>query len=449
MSGHPYRRHGRLFWKVFLHGVLLLAIIVGSVAVAGWLFGRTPAWRKYPERLATYLSARSMELEHPAQIERDLRREQELLGVEASVYRLDGSLVASNIEPPIPPLSAEDVLRLERRPHHPGGGMFALPVRSGEQVVAYVSVRGLPLSHHLSRMLAGLLSVVVALTFVSFLTARFITRPMEQLTAAAERLGSGDLSARVGLKRKDEVGALGYAFDEMADRLQKMVLGEKELLANVSHELRTPIARIKVALELAAEGDAEKVRRYLGDIAQDLGDLEKLVESVLAVARLDLMGPRDGAPPLRKTRLPARQILDSAAERFRVAHPERTLELAIGDGLPEIDGDEAMLKRVLDNLLDNARKYSDPSKPVRVQAAARDGLTVEVIDEGIGIEPADLEVLFRPFFRTERSRSRGTGGIGLGLTFAKKVVEAHGGTIAASSTPGKGTTIVFRLPPAA
>lgn len=441
-------RHGRMFWRVYVHGVLMLLIIAFAVGLVGWAFGRAPKWRAYPERLASYLSARATDLDQPAIIERDLKRENELLGVEATIYRMDGTPVATNVTPAIPPLPPKDAARLQGEPIHvPREHLFAMPIRDGDKTVAYVVLRGLPFSHQLSRMLSMLVVMALALAAGSFPLARTITKPLEKLTAAARKLGSGDLSTRTGMKRKDEVGELAAAFDEMADRLEKMVRSEKELLANVSHELRTPMARIRVALELASEGDAEKAKAYLADIASDLGELERLVEDVLSVARLDLMQGKDGAMPLRLERLPASTMLEASAERFRSARPERKLEVSLGANLPDLQADPTMLRRVVDNLLDNAAKYSEPDKPVALSATAEEGrLCVEVRDEGIGIEEKDLPNLFRPFFRTERSRSRKAGGVGLGLALARRILEAHGGTISVESTAGKGTTIRFKVP---
>lgn len=442
-------RHGRLFWRIYLHGIAMLVLITVAGAVMAWLFGHAPAWRAYPERLAVYLSARAGDLAHPEVIERDLKREHELLGVEATVYRLDNSLVASSITPPIAPADRAGLAKIAAGTSHVSRRYeLALPIHEGAKIVAYVVVGGIPLATPLKRAALMLGIVLVALALGSFPLARTIASPLEQLTAAAKRLGSGDLSVRTGLKRRDEVGALAVAFDEMAGRLETLVRGEKELLANVSHELRTPMARIRVALELAAEGDAERAHRYLGEIATDLGELEHLVDDVLTTARLELVSPKDGAPPLRRTRVAAKAIVDAAAEKFRGAHADRTLTVELGAALPEVDADEAMLRRVIDNLLDNARKYSEADKPIFLVARAQDGLVVEVRDEGIGVEPTDLPNLFRPFFRTERSRSRGAGGVGLGLALARRIVEAHGGRIEVESVVGKGTTLRFRIPAA-
>jgi signal transduction histidine kinase len=220
-------------------------------------------------------------------------------------------------------------------------------------------------------------------------------------------------------------------------------------LANVSHELRTPLARIRVALDLAAEGDAETAREALSEITTDLMELERLVADVLQTAKLDLATGRAGQalPLLRRGEVEADALIEQAAARFRTAHPGRTLEVAREPALPILTGDGVLLRRALDNLLDNARAYSDDDEAVRLVASVHDGkLSLEVVDHGIGIAAADLPHVATPFFRTDPSRARRTGGLGLGLSLARRIVEAHGGLLTIESELGRGTTIRVELP---
>jgi signal transduction histidine kinase len=294
-------------------------------------------------------------------------------------------------------------------------------------------------------ILAMVLSVVGV---ASWLTGRSLARPLARIVGAARAFGAGRLDARAGLPRSDEIGEVATAFDEMADRLTALLRAEKELLANVSHELRTPLARIRVALDLAAEGDTEP----LADIAEDLAELERLISDVLTAARLDLgdaAGPGSGGiPPLRQESVDVGELVERAAARFRVAHPERPLVVALAPELPAVDGDPVLLRRVLDNLLENAHKYSrGATDDVELRAARAPGeVRLEVRDRGIGIALEDLPHVFRPFFRADRSRTRATGGLGLGLALARRIVEAHHGTIALESELGKGTRAHVRLP---
>ncbi|MFY0581097.1 sensor histidine kinase [Cystobacter fuscus] len=282
----------------------------------------------------------------------------------------------------------------------------------------------------------------------SLFFARTLAVPLQRLAAAARSLGEGNLSTRVGLRRRDELGQVSDAFDEMAERITHLLRSQKELLANVSHELRTPLARIRVALDLANEGDAVLARESLADIAEDLGELERLVDDVLTTARLDLTTTQTpgATPPLRLERVETRALVDKAAARFRSARPEHTLDVRMDSTLPELEADPVLLRRALDNLLDNAGKYSEPHSTVRLSARRTDnGLEVEVADQGIGIDAKDMEHLFTPFFRSDRSRARRTGGVGLGLALARRIVVAHGGSLSLESQPGQGTTARVQL----
>jgi two-component system OmpR family sensor kinase len=263
----------------------------------------------------------------------------------------------------------------------------------------------------------------------------------------AREFGSGKLNARVRLDRRDELGAVAQAFDQMADRITALLHGQRELLANVSHELRTPLSRIRVALDLAQDGDAEAARDALANISTDWGDLERLVEDVLAAARLDLGSAEPGGFPLRRDSVNVNDLANGAHERAQIVYPSERVELDIDDDLPIIEGDAALLRRVLDNLIDNARKYSEPKSPITLRVRREPaGVLIAVIDRGMGIEPADIPHIFTPFFRADRSRTRKTGGVGLGLTLVRRIVTAHGGTVDVKSEVGRGTEMYVRLP---
>ena len=289
----------------------------------------------------------------------------------------------------------------------------------------------------------------VILVIGALITARWIVRPIERLSRTARALGSGDLKARSRLDRADEIGELGHRFDEMAERIAGLLVTEKELLANVAHELRTPLTRIGVALDLANEGDAEAARASLIEIAVDVSELETIVDDLLTAMRFEI-APGEGPAqlPLRRAMVPAAEIATAAAERMRVRHPERPLEVTTGDDVPAIHDDPVLLRRVIDNLLENAHKYTpDRSSPIALAVArAGDRVVFEVRDHGIGISPEDLPQIFAAFFRGDRSRSRETGGVGLGLTLAKRIVEAHDGTIEVTSALNAGSAVRVAIP---
>jgi signal transduction histidine kinase len=169
-----------------------------------------------------------------------------------------------------------------------------------------------------------------------------------------------------------------------------------------------------------------------------------MVADVLSAARLDLS---TGDLPLRREPVELPALLGEAAARFRESWPSRRLEQGAVEPPVRLDADPALLRRALDNLLDNAAKYSAGPTPVGLGCRVAGGAAIiEVRDHGIGIDTADLPRLFTPFFRTDRSRARGTGGVGLGLALVKRIVEAHGGAVEVESVPEQGTTVRIMLP---
>jgi signal transduction histidine kinase len=197
-----------------------------------------------------------------------------------------------------------------------------------------------------------------------------------------------------------------------------------------------------VALDLAAEESAADAAKLLPGIAGDLAELERLTSDILTSARLELS---TGHPPLRVEHASARDLISDAAARFHAAHPARELDVDDRSGDSAVDIDRMLLRRALDNLLDNAAKYSTAA--VALAAAPSDGsLVIEVRDRGAGMSPDEVAALFTPFFRADKSRARQTGGLGLGLVVSRRIVEAHGGTLEIESVPGQGTSARIRVP---
>jgi two-component system, OmpR family, sensor kinase len=374
------------------------------------------------------------------------------LGISVTMFSPEGEMLATNhaeVPPPLPPGSA---LRLPVRGFLPGPlpDTLAVGIHEGDALVAYVITDRFRFRRPLSRQVILAAIVLSVVLLGSLLFARSLAKPLRHLARVARDFGSGQLGARANLERRDELGAVANAFDDMAERITALLHSQRELLANVSHELRTPLARIRVALDLAAEGDAEAARDALANISTDWGDLDRLVEDVLAAARLDLGSTAPGGFPLRRDPVTLAELAEAAQARAQVVYPNERLELDISPDLPSIQGDAALLRRVFDNLIDNARKYSEPGCPVSLrlwQDAER--VCFAVIDRGMGIDAADLPHIFTPFFRADRSRTRRTGGVGLGLTLVRRIVTAHGGTVEVKSEVGQGTEVTVTLPAAA
>lgn len=292
-----------------------------------------------------------------------------------------------------------------------------------------------PLEEAHTKFVVLQLGLIVAVVLVAHWTLSRALRPLRDLQGGVTRLSEGDLDVVVESRTKDELGALTDAFNGMARRVRDMVRARDQLLLDVSHELRSPITRMKVALELLPPG--EKTTRLLLDV----GELEAMVNELLELERLrdgraiDL-APVDLVPLLR-------DVAASFADRAPGVRFEPTADRL------EVPVDAAKLRRALGNVIENAVKYSLPdSQPVVLRAERRgDVVELRVIDDGPGIPDLDLPRLFEPFFRVDRSRSKKTGGFGLGLSLCRRILQAHGGEVVARNNDGRrGATFVVTIP---
>jgi signal transduction histidine kinase len=462
------RPRSRLVLRIYLAGLAQIGAVVLGFALLAEIRRRSDG--EAAQRARASVEAVVAGLGDAAAVARELSRIERDEGAIVTVTDDAGRVLASNRRegegpplpahghPPVPTPGFEMSKALLGPP--PGHPMPALimPVRLPDGSVGR-AVYTLRSAGHTSRHALGIVALVLVVVGVaSLLTARSLARPLARLSCVARAFGAGQLDARVAMTRSDEIGDVASAFDEMADRLTTLIRAEKELLANVSHELRTPLARIRVALDLASEGDAATAREALGEIAEDLAELERLIGDVLTTARLDLGGDArpGGVPPLRAEAIDLAELLERAASRFRSAHPGRPLVVALAPDLPAVLGDPILLRRAVDNLLENAHRYGRGADDAveltaerRPSVQGEEGAAIEVRDHGIGIAPEDLPHVFQPFFRTDRSRARATGGLGLGLALARRIVEAHHGTIALESALDEGTRARVELPGAA
>ncbi len=447
-------RGRRLLLRVYLYGIFMLALSAGAT----FLVGRYVLRRNFdaPPRPSTaWIAAHMASLRtHPAELAGELSDLKRQSGIELTLFDEQRRVLASNaaVPPPAPdPDELKDTSAGRGRFENGASVLVAEALPGRPRILAVVRHPSFEFPWSLAAVQLGAVLLVLALASIPL--ARSISAPVEALAGVTRAFGAGDLSARVRSARKDELGELSRAFDEMADRIAYLRRSEKELLANVSHELRTPLTRIRLALELASDGDAAKARAYVESISEELQELEGLLDDVMTSARLDLAenAAREAAPPLRLERTRVSELVQASEARFRARHPGRTLLVRGGaDELGELVLDKALFRRAVDNLLDNAVKFSDASESVELSAerGKRGELVLSVADRGIGVAPEDLPRLFTPFFRGDRSRTRETGGVGLGLTVCKRVVEAHGGTVRAEPGEEVGTRFVIEVPAA-
>ena len=302
----------------------------------------------------------------------------------------------------------------------------------------------LSLSQTISRFLlwGALLAIAIALFFTFFLSRR-ISAPIKVLTLAAGRLGQGDLSQRLQLKDKGEMGDLAQAFNSMASDLERAERLRRNMVADAAHELRTPLSNIRGYLEAIRDGvikpDADAIRSLDEEAAllsRLVDDLQELSLADSSELKLDIQ-PENIADLINQT---------VATLSIKAIAKGLSVSVDLADGLPPVSIDRYRIGQVLHNLLENAVAHTAEGK-IAVSARRQDSwVEVTVTDTGEGIPPEDLPYIFERFYRVDKSRARATGGSGLGLTIAKRLVEAHSGKIEAQSELGKGSRFSFTVP---
>jgi two-component system sensor histidine kinase CpxA len=277
---------------------------------------------------------------------------------------------------------------------------------------------------HIFLMLAGVL--------LCYWLALHLTSPVRALQKAVERFGAGDLRARVGSTRRDELGQLARTFDRMANRIETLVGAERRLLLDISHELRSPLARLGVAVELARSG--ENLESNLNRIQKESDRLNTLVGELLQVTRAEGDPSSLRCDPIRLDELVAQLVDDAQIEAS--AHG-CDLEYAHREPVT-VEGDPELLRRAVENVIRNAIRYSPPREPVEVSLARQNGrVVVDVRDRGPGVPEESLSRIFDAFYRVDSDRNRVSGGIGLGLSIARRAIQLHKGTIRArNAQPG-------------
>ena len=319
-------------------------------------------------------------------------------------FRRDGALALSRIEE-----GRAEALQLRIAPSRVAGlgDVYFLPKR-GERPV--LSLR--PAGHRW--LIAGLAAAALLAMLVMLTIFRRVLAPVESLTAGARSLAGGRLDARVPVRGDDEVAELGRAFNSMADSLERNERARRNMVSDVAHELRTPLTNMRVQIEAAQDGLVPADARFLASIEEDAATLARLVDDLQQLSLAEAGQLRLEIAEVRVAEL---------VERAAPAHVVRDV--------PEdlvVRGDARRLVQVLRNLVVNALAHAQSRVEVRASRAG-DGVEIRVIDDGPGVPDEHAERIFDRFYRVDASRSRATGGAGLGLAIAKQLVELHGGRI--------------------
>jgi two-component system OmpR family sensor kinase len=451
LTGERVRRRAgpRVLLRLYAIGIATaIAFAVSWFTAHSLIYIPWPAGQRLAMDVLRDIPARWAEGSLPQELERLDRS----AGVHVSAYDARGVLVASNVHPPLPAPTEGDRRRVASGEVRSLGSRPALTaIRRGNLLLGFCVFSPASPPPPLWGVIMDLLIMSSWFSVVGLLIWRTLVRPLQKIAAAADAFGGGNMAARTGVVRNDEIGRVARSFDEMSERIARSREAERELLAGLSHELRTPMARIRVALDLAAEADAETARASLIDVAEDLTELETLMANIFSTTRLEMaaLGQDNQPVPLHRAEVDVDALVEKAVAHQRSQHPQRpyTLDGGIHRTRGCIYADAIFIRRAIENVLDNAHKYSPADSPVTIAVDQVDEVfRIAISDRGFGIGPDDLPRVFSPFFRADRSRTRATGGVGLGLALAKRVVEAHGGSISVASQIDVGTTVTFLLP---
>jgi two-component system sensor histidine kinase CpxA len=266
------------------------------------------------------------------------------------------------------------------------------------------------------------------------------------LRKAAQQIAAGDLSTRASATmepRKDELGDLVTDFDAMAARIEALVSRQRQLISDVSHELRSPLARLNVALDLARQRKGDDPA--FDQAEQDTALLNEMIGRLLTIARLDVSTQQLPMTAVNLTELISQVVRDA---NFELQSPQDRIQVA-ADSNFFVHGNPELLHSAIENVVRNAIHYTDPGTPVEIRMALDQTLVrIEVRDHGPGVPESELANIFRPFYRVAEARDRQSGGAGLGLAIADRVIRTHGGTIQARNAGPKGLIIEILLPAA-
>jgi heavy metal sensor kinase len=374
---------------------------------------------------------------------------------DGGVLYISGSPEGGSFDPAaVAPVGGTFSQQFTREAHLLGGNLliYALPftARDGSRFLIEVGASYEQVEdalHGLALALAlGLpLTIAAAITGGYWLMRRAL-KPVDEITRSAERITSRNLGERLpGTRTGDELERLSVALNRMIARLEESFLYVSRFTADASHELRTPLTILRGELEAAAGQPhvALELRETIGSALEETERLSRIVESLMAISRLDA-----GEARMESGILDLAELAASTTEQMRLLAEDKDVALRCeSEERVGVEGDRARLKQVIVNLVDNAIKYTPAGGLVGMNVRASNGRAMlEVRDNGVGIPAEALPHIFERFYRVDKARSRQMGGSGLGLSIVKAIVEAHGGQIRVESLEGKGSRFLVDLP---
>lgn len=448
-----------LYWKIFLSFWLASSLIIVTTA---WVTSEIAQQSSIPARekvfMDSYANAAVATFESGRHAALKKWMEQTGTSKKMTLYLLISTGEIISNQPP-PKLIREISEELVNENLNEGLLKFGNLVVSHEilstsgKAYRLVAVSEKPLSHFVQIPWAGLtLRLVIAIVIsglICYLLSIYLTQPLRSLGMAAKSIATGKLNTRVGRIKghgHDELAELSGEFDRMAEQLEDMVTSKERLLQDISHELRSPLARLHIAIELGRKKAAGAAEGEFSRMEEECLRLNTLIGEILEFARLE---KSMNEIHLENHNLPhmLQQIINNAHFEFG----DRQIELVINN--PEASKslliDERLINRALENIIRNALRYSPKDKTIVISLATdaeENNYSIDIEDNGPGVPEEQLEKIFNPFYRVDKSREKKTGGYGLGLAIALQAVRLHQGSIAAHNRPSGGLCVRISLP---
>ncbi|MEM7158741.1 MAG: ATP-binding protein [Myxococcota bacterium] len=474
MSGEPAKtprkRSGSLFTRIFLTFLATALASAVVAAVSGYTFA-TRFSSEWIEETTAAIDEHATDFQAAVGDEAALAREAQALGESldamVGVYDRRGHRLAGRGRGRLPPgavkrhrLRKGRPVVMRRGPLDPPGVVYGLKDPITGRVAAMVMV----MPRRGTRIWGPLIALGLMIPVLgagAWILSRSLTRRLARIEASADRIAHGELRHRIELDRevpRDELDQLGGAFNEMAEKVEALLQGQRTLLANVSHELRTPIARMKVLVEILQERvvtlrerteesrPIQRLDKGLGDLSTDIVEIETLISDLLTSGRLELR--HGAAAAVQAQTIAIEPLLERVANKVGAQ--------ASVQGDPTLHADPLLVERLLSNLLANARRAC-PEGTITVsarpgaaqpQTAGVPATELVVEDQGPGVAVADRESIFEPFTRLDQARDRDRGGVGLGLYLCRQICLSHGGSIEVTDREdgARGARFVVRLP---
>jgi len=441
-----------LFVKIFLWFLAALALMVGVMLLLNWTVQTEPVvsrWRISVRNQTNIYAATAAQI-HANQGESGLNEflsrireaetigEVDLIGENGKLYLSEG-VNAENYRDLIARSLASNAVEFElnqpetaltaRQLRFANGDRYVLIVRwERPRITPFFGESPLRYLRYAALLLTALL--------LCWALARYMSKPIEKLRKATQRLAGGELSARVAGevgKRGDEISALAKDFDVMAERIESLITSQKRLSRDISHELRSPLARMNVALEIAKQKSNAETAPNLERIETESNRLNEMISRLLTLSKLET-----GSQDFEKSELNLKKLVEQVAADadFEAAAKGRSVRIIRADEC-RMRGGETLIQSAIENVLRNAVRYTKENTTVEVTLKAENGKAVVTVrDHGGGVPEDELANLFRPFYRVSEARDRGSGGIGLGLAIAEQAVRVHKGTIKARNIDG-------------